>query len=48
VIKHDDVFEVEKILKKKGKGKNLQYLVKWLDYPNKFNSWISASEINKL
>ena len=29
VIKHDDMYEVEKILKKRGKGKNVQYLVKW-------------------
>ena len=28
VIKHDDMYEVEKILKKRGKGKNVQYLVK--------------------
>ena len=26
VIKHDDMYEVEKILKKRGKGKNIQYL----------------------
>ena len=43
VIKPDDVYEVEKILKKRG---NVQYLVKWLGYPNKFNSWVPASEIN--
>ena len=46
VIKSDDVYEVEKILKKRGRGRNVQYLVKWLGYPNKFNSWVSASEIN--
>ena len=36
VIKHDDIYEVEKILKKQGKGKNVQYLVKWSGYPDKF------------
>ena len=46
VIKRDDVYEVEKILKKRGRGENVQYFVKWLGYPNKFNSWVSASEIN--
>ena len=46
VIKPDDVYEVEKTLKKRGRGRNVQYLVKWLGYPNKFNSWVSASEIN--
>ena len=47
VIKQDDLYEVENILKKRGKGNNVQYLVKWLGYPNKFNSWVPASEINK-
>ena len=35
VIKHDDMCEVEKILKKQGKGENVQYLVKWSGYPDK-------------
>ena len=48
VIKHDDMYEFEKILKKQGKRKNVQYLVKWSGYPDKFNSWVSASEINKV
>ncbi|XP_028397219.1 uncharacterized protein LOC114521028 [Dendronephthya gigantea] len=47
VVKRDDVYEVEKILKKRGRGDNIQYFVKWLGYPNKFNSWVPASEINK-
>ena len=46
VIKSDDVYEVETILKKHGRGRNIQYLVKWLGSPNKFNSWVPASEIN--
>ena len=46
VIKPDGVYEVEKILKKRGRGRNVQYLVKWLGYPKKFNSWVPASEIN--
>ena len=28
----EEVFEVEKILKKKGKGKKIEYLVKWKNY----------------
>lgn len=47
VIKHDDNYEIEKVLKKRGKGKHVQYLVKWLGYPNKFNSWVTASQINR-
>ena len=48
VIKEDDMYEIEKILKKRGRGNNVHYLVKWLGYPNKFNSWVSASEVNKI
>ena len=44
IIKEDDVYEIEKILKKRGRGNNVHYLVKWLGYPNKFNSWVPASE----
>ena len=46
VIKKDDVYEIEKILKKRGRGGNVQYFVKWSGYPNKFNSWVPASEIH--
>ena len=48
VIKEDDVYEVEKILKKRGKGKNREVFVKWLGYPAKFNSWIPASEVKDI
>lgn len=48
IIKQDDVYEVEKILKKRGRGNNVQYLVKWLGYPNKFNSWVPPSQIKKI
>ena len=46
VVKSDDVYEVGKILKKRDRGRNVQYLVKWLGFSNKFNSWVPASEIN--
>lgn len=39
---------IEKIIKTKGKGKNLQYLVKWLGYPTKFNSWVNAKSIESI
>ena len=48
VIKEDDVYEVEKILKTRGKGKNKEVYVKWLGYPAKFNSWIPASEVKDI
>ena len=44
----DDLWKVEKILKAKGKGNNKHYFVKWLHWPKKFNSWISARGVNNL
>ena len=41
VIKTDDVYRVEKILKR---SKN-QALVKWLGYPDKFNSWVNVKDL---
>ena len=30
------------------KGNTKQYFIKWLHWLNKFNSWISASDVNNL
>ena len=43
VIKFDDEhFDVEKILKTRRRAGKVQYYVKWLGYPSKFNSWTDA------
>ena len=48
VKKEDDVYRVEKILKrKKVKGKNM-VLVKWLGYDSKHNSWIPENSIQDI
>ena len=47
-IKDDDMWKVETIIKSRGKGQNKQYFVKWLHWPKKFNSWISARDVNNL
>ena len=41
----DRVYRIEKVLKTKGKGARKQYLVKWLGWPVKFNSWVGASSL---
>ena len=40
-----DVYKIEKILNEKGRGKNKQYLVKWLNFDDRHNSWIPAKNI---
>lgn len=39
---------IEMIIKEKGRGKSLQYYVKWLGYPVKFNSWIDAKTVKSI
>ena len=43
VIKRDDEqFDVEIILKTRRRAGKIEYYVKWLGYPSKFNSWTDA------
>ena len=46
-IMTDDVYKIETILKKRKKGRKVQYLVKWLGYPESFNSWIFKQDLQK-
>jgi hypothetical protein len=39
VVKTDDVFIVERIVKTRRRGGRVEYFVKWRGYPDKFNSW---------
>lgn len=41
VIKTDDIYTVEKVLKTRKQNGQVQYFVKWKGYPDKFNSWVS-------
>ncbi|XP_074648650.1 uncharacterized protein LOC141904064 [Tubulanus polymorphus] len=46
--KKDETYKIESIIKTRGKGVRKQYLVKWYNYPDKFNSWVNARDIKKL
>ena len=41
----DKTFEVEKMIKHQGRGNKKEVLVKWKDWPDKFNSCISSKNI---
>ena len=47
VNKTDDVYKIETILKKRKKGRRVQYLVKWLGHPESVNSWIFKQDLQK-
>ena len=38
-------FKIDKILKRRGKGKNKEVLVSWKHYPQKFNQWIPERDL---
>ena len=38
-------FKIETVIKKRGCGKKEEVLVKWKGWPEKFNSWIPASDL---
>ena len=43
----EEVYKIETILKTRKRGKNIEYFVKWLGYPDKYNSWIAKSDVEQ-
>jgi hypothetical protein len=41
----NDHYEIEKIINHRGKGHNLQYLVKWKGYSSSQNEWVKDTDI---
>src|SRR5271156_827290 len=41
-------YRIEKVLRTRGVGANKQHFVKWVGYPDKFNEWVSDTELRKL
>ena len=41
----EDEYEVDEILDKRGKGKQIKYLVRWKGYTNRYNSWIKGANM---
>ena len=44
----DELWKIEKVIRKRTKNGKRQLLVKWMGWPEKFNSWIDASTIEDL
>eukprot|EP00762_Andalucia_godoyi_P006395 ANDGO_02858.mRNA.1 Retrovirus-related Pol polyprotein from transposon 412 len=45
-IEEETEYEVEKVLKKRSRRGRVQYLVKWVGYPDSNNSWVDEEEMN--
>lgn len=43
-VKDDDLFRVDKVVKQKGN----KVLIRWKGWPDKYNSWIERSSLQKL
>ena len=41
----DDEYEIEEVIRYRGRGARREALVKWLGYPSSMNSWVKASDI---
>ena len=49
VIKTDsDYYRVEKVIKSRMLNKQKEYFVKWMGYPDDFNSWVPASSVKNI
>lgn len=38
-------FDIERVLKKRGQGKQEEFLVQWRGWPPKFNSWVKGDQL---
>ena len=44
-VKDNELWKVEKIIKRRGRGQNKEVFVKWLYWPKKCNEWIKESDL---
>ena len=45
IIKEDNVYDVDKVIKTRRRNGQIAYYVKWKGYPDKFNSWIDSCSL---
>ena len=45
VVTSDTEYRIEKILKRRKKGRQEEVFIKWKGYPDSFNSWINAKDV---
>ena len=48
IVKDDDVFLVEKVVRRQRRDGEMWALVKWLGYPTSMNSWVRQSDLSNL
>jgi hypothetical protein len=48
VVKTNEVYKIEKIVKTRRKGGAKEYFVKWRGYPDKFSSWVKEIDMTNV
>ena len=48
IVPQNKLYKIEKVISQKGRGKTLKLFVKWEGYPPSHNSWISASQVERV
>ena len=48
VVKTDEVYKIEKIMRTRRRGRKKEYFVKWRGYPDKFNSWVDEANVTNV
>ena len=44
----DSLYKIEKIIRSEGVGNKKRHFVKWKYWPDNYNSWVKADEIQNL
>ena len=47
-VNRPDIFRIEKVLKKRKKNKQDEYLVRWSGYSSDFDSWLTSNDLVSL
>ena len=48
VERKEEIYQIDNILKERGRGNKKEYFVSWQGYPDNFNSWIPASALQDI
>ena len=48
VEREEESFIIDQIIRRRRRGNQIQYLVKWRGYPDSFNSWVTADDLRNV
>ena len=48
VERKEEIYQIDNILKERGRGKKKEFFVSWQGYPDTFNSWVPASAVQDI